>query len=259
MKQKHDAYVLTDKFLDGRKRIIDLTYKMGHVGSHTAPSLSCVDILTVLFSDYMDFDKDLFVLSKGHGGLGYYVALYEAGVITEDQLNTFEDNGGLFPGQPSKCVENTVIYSGGSLGLGLCYAVGRAMLHDGEIYTLLGDGELNEGTNWESAMYAGFHKIKNLTAIVDYNKMQSDGASDKILEVNIAGMFKAAGWDIIECDGHDAEDICKALDNERKGPTVIIAHTVKGKGISFMENNPEWHHNHLDDKLYADAKAELEK
>ena len=193
---------------DGRKKIIQLGYKAGHTGAHFAPSLSLVDVLTVLFTEVMDREKDLFVLSKGHGGLGYYVAMYEAGMITEEQLLTFEDNGGDFPGQPSRSPENGITYSSGSLGLGLGYAAGRAQVEpERRLFCLLGDGELNEGSNWESAMYAGFHKLANLTAIVDYNKMQSDGASEAILEFDIDGAFRAMGWQTCNYGCSKPEDL----------------------------------------------------
>jgi len=246
---------------DGRKKIIQLGYKAGHTGAHFAPSLSLVDVLTVLFTEVMDREKDLFVLSKGHGGLGYYVAMYEARMITEEQLLTFEDNGGDFPGQPSRSPENGITYSSGSLGLGLGYAAGRAQVEpERRLFCLLGDGELNEGSNWESAMYAGFHKLANLTAIVDYNKMQSDGASEAILEFDIDGAFRAMGWQTCSCDGHDPEAIYQALTTETDGrPLAVIAHTVKGKGISFMENEQAWHHNHLSEAQYQQALAELEE
>ena len=243
--------------VDARKRILDLTYKMGHVGAHVAPSLSLVDILVVLFRDVMDFSKDLFVLSKGHGGLGYYVALYEAGRITEEELNTFEDNGGDFPGQPSKNIDKSIVYSSGSLGLGLSYAVGRALKHEGTVYVLMGDGELNEGTIWEAAMFAGFHKMTNIVGIVDFNRMQSDGASDRILSYDIGSMWRSLNWNVATCDGHDANDIRNALETESDKPLVVIANTVKGKGVSFMEGNPQWHHGHLTEAQYQQAIDEV--
>ena len=246
-----------------RKNVLRLAYKAGNKGAHIAPSLSMVEIMEVLFCEVMDHSKDLFVLSKGHGGLGYYCAMAEAGLISKEQLDTFEDNGGYFPGQPSRDEKNGIIFSSGSLGMGLSYAAGLAWAakekgEDRTIYTLIGDGELNEGSNWESAMLIPYKGLNNVVAIVDYNGMQSDGFSKDILQVDLASLWRACGWEVIECDGHDEEALLEAYNAQTDKPKAILAHTVKGKGVSFMENDRTWHHNHMSEEQYNDAIREVE-
>jgi len=232
-------------------------------GAHIAPSLSMVEILAVLFIKVMRL-QDVFVLSKGHGGLAYYTALKEAGIITGEQLDSFETDGGDFPGQPSKKNENGIAFSSGSLGLGLSYACGLAIAakrqcNDKKIYVLLGDGELNEGSNWEAVMFAKHQKLGNIVAVVDYNGMQSDGASKEILGMDLESMFKALGWQTRICNGHSIDELAAAFEfSEREVPNVILAKTIKGKGVSFMENNNVWHHNRLNDEQYQNALREVD-
>ena len=247
-----------------RKNILRLAYKAGNKGAHIAPSLSMVEIGSVLFSDVMRKDQDFFILSKGHGGLGYYTAMAEGGFITPEQLETFEDNGGQFPGQPSRSKENGIQFSSGSLGMGLSYGAGLAWEakregQDRNVYVYLGDGELNEGSNWEAAMFIPYKGLNNVTAIVDKNGMQSDGFSADILDVDLGKLFEACGWEVVECDGHDEEDIYRAFEKVTEKPKAIIAKTVKGKGVSFMENDRIWHHNHMNEEQYNAAIKEVEE
>ena len=230
-------------------------------GAHIAPSLSIVEILTILFKEVMR-PQDVFILSKGHGGLAYYAALKEAGMITNTQLDSFESDGGDFPGQPSKNLENGIVASSGSLGMGLSYACGLALAarmkgDDKRVFVLIGDGELNEGSNWEAVMFAKQQKLSNLIAVVDKNSMQSDGKSSEILDVDLKSAFSAFAWRTLTCDGHALDELSAAFDNlESEVPTVVIAKTVKGKGVSFMENNNAWHHNRLNDEQYQSALRE---
>ena len=247
-----------------RKNILRLAYKAGNKGAHIAPSLSMVEIISVLFCQIMNHNKDKFVLSKGHGGLCYYCGMAEAGIITEEQLNTFEDNGGFFPGQPSRDSKNGVVFSSGSLGMGLSYSAGLAWAAkkrglDDVIYTLIGDGELNEGSNWEAAMLIPYQGLNNVVAIVDNNGMQSDGFSKDILQMDLASAWRAFGWDVIECDGHNEKQLLEAFEKKTEKPKVIIAKTVKGKGVSFMENDRTWHHNHMTEEQYNKAIKEVEE
>jgi transketolase len=249
---------LHEKVQAMRLDILRLAHAAGNKGAHIAPSLSAVEIMAVLFTAVMDHSKDLFVLSKGHGGLCYYCAMYQAGLITHDQLDSFEENGGIFPGQPSRCPENGVCFSSGSLGLGLAYAAGLALQRDRTIYTLLGDGELNEGSNWEAAMFASQQKLTNLVAIIDRNEMQSDGFSKDIMNIAPDKLFLAAGWSVVTCEGHHVESLLQAFQKDNYDmPKVIIAKTVKGKGVSFMENNREWHHSRLTDAQFVAATQEV--
>ncbi|HZK60800.1 MAG TPA: transketolase [Anaerovoracaceae bacterium] len=258
--------------LNMRKNIIHLAHQAGNNGSHLGPALSIVEIMAVLYLDILNIkpsnhtweSRDRFLLSKGHGGLGYYVAMYEAGVISKQELYTYEVNGGFFPGQPSKNLSLGIEYSGGSLGLGLSYGAGIAIAakrknESFRTFVLMGDGEINEGSVWESVMFAKHNKLSNLTAIIDKNSMQSDGPSKDIINIDIEAMWRGFGWEVITCDGHDIKQLMQALkQNNTDNPKVIIASTIKGKGISFMENSKEWHHNRLTDDLYQKAFKELE-
>jgi transketolase len=236
-------------------------------GAHIAPSLSMAEILAALFVGVMR-PRDVFILSKGHGGLAYYAALREAELISSEQLESFEANGGDFPGQPSKTTENGIVFSSGSLGMGLTYACGLAIAakrlgDDRRIYVLLGDGELNEGSNWEAVMLAKQQGLGNIVAIVDHNGMQSDGASAEILDVDLESAFRAFGWQTRTCDGHSVDELAEALElppelPKEEIPRVILARTVKGHGVSFMENNNAWHHSRLNDEQYRDAVEEME-
>jgi len=247
-----------------RLDVLRLAHAAGRKGAHISPSLSIVEIMTVLLADVMRPGQDLFVLSKGHGGLGYYAAMRQAGLITEEQLNTFEIDGGDFPGQPARSANNHVIYSSGTLGLGLPYAAGRAWAaraagEDRNLYVLLGDGELNEGCVWEAAMFARQQRLDNLTAVVDWNGMQSDGFSKDIIEMDLEAVWKAFGWEVICCPGHDVAALREAFSRPpAEAPIVVLAKTVKGKGVSFMENDRAWHHNRLEDAQYKEAVAEVE-
>jgi transketolase len=247
-----------------RLNILRLAAKAGKEGkgAHIAPSLSMVEILCVLHLKVMR-PPDTFVLSKGHGGLAYYAALRESGVITGEQLDSFETSGGDFPGQPAKKAENGIAFSGGSLGLGLSYACGLAIAakrqnRNQKIYVLLGDGELNEGSNWAAVMLARHHRLDNLVAIIDHNRMQSDGAASEILAVDLKSAFSSFGWDARECDGHCATELEDALSPARsEKPLAVFAKTVKGKGVSFMENNGAWHHARLNETQYQKSLGEV--
>ena len=256
-----------------RQNIMHLAHQAGSNGAHIGPALSIVEIMSVLYLQIMSIkpsdpiwsQRDRFLLSKGHGALGYYVALYEAGVITKDDLYTYEVNGSYFPGQPSKKLQLGIEYSGGSLGLGLSYGVGIALAakrknQSFNTYVLLGDGELNEGSVWESVMFAKHNKLSNLTAIIDRNNMQSDGSSDDIMSVDMEALWKGFGWEVVTCNGHNVKQLIEAFQHkDTDNPKVIIANTIKGKGISFMENSKDWHHNRLTDELYQRALSELEE
>jgi len=255
-----------------RKNIMHLAHQAGNNGAHIGPGLSIVEIMAVLYLDVMNLKtenplweaRDRFLLSKGHGALGYYVAMYEAGVISREDLYTYETNGGKFPGQPSKNLAKGIEYSGGSLGMGLSYGAGIALAakraqNDFKTYVLMGDGELNEGSVWESVMFARHQELSNLTVIVDRNSMQSDGSCGNILNYDIEAIWSGFGWEIVTCDGHNVGQLMEAFQKKTtKNPKVIIATTTKGKGISFMENSKDWHHNRLTDDLYQKAIAELE-
>jgi transketolase len=239
-----------------RRHIIEMTgaAKSGHPGG----SLSAVEIVTTLYWDVMNHDpanptmpaRDRFILSKGHAAPVLYAAMAEAGYTPGDQLKTLRRIGSMYQGHPDIRFIPTLEASTGSLGQGLSLAIGMGLAAklDGlpfRTYVMLGDGESQEGQIWEAAMFASYHKVDNVCCIVDYNRIQLDGFVKDIMDLEpLADKWRAFGWHTLEIDGHDIPAIQKAFAEAAatKGkPTVLIAHTIKGKGVSFMENNPKYH------------------
>lgn len=257
-----------------RKGIVTATHsaKSGHPGG----SMSAADIYTYLYFEEMNIDpadpkkadRDRFVLSKGHTAPGLYSTLANRGFFPVEDLTTLRHTGSYLQGHPDMKHIPGVDMSSGSLGQGISAAVGMAIAGkldnaDYRVYTLLGDGEIQEGQVWEASMLAGFRKLDNLVVIVDNNNLQIDGA---ITEVNspypIDKKFEAFNFHVINIDGNDFEQIEAAFKEARetKGmPTAIIAKTVKGKGVSFMENQVGWHGKAPNDEQYAEAMKELEE
>lgn len=246
--------------------------KSGHPGG----SLSAADIYTYLFFEELNIDpknpdkadRDRFVLSKGHTAPGYYAVLANRGFFPVEDLKTLRKVGSYLQGHPDKKHIPGVDMSSGSLGQGISAAVGMALSaklsgEDYRVYTLLGDGEIQEGQVWEAAMFAGHRKLDNFVAIVDNNNLQIDGAVDEVCTpYPIDEKFKAFNFHVINVDGHDFDALKAAFDEAKatKGkPTAIIAKTVKGKGVSFMENQASWHGTAPNDEQYAQAMEELEK
>ncbi len=256
-----------------RKGIITSTHsaKAGHPGG----SLSAADVFTFLYFEEMNIDpkdpekadRDRFVLSKGHTAPGLYAALANRGYFPVDDLKTLRKLGSYLQGHPNMHIPGVDMASG-SLGQGISAAVGMALGakldgKDYRVYTLLGDGEIQEGQVWEAAMFAGFRKLDNLVVIVDNNGLQIDGPVDKVCSpYPIADKFKAFNFNVVETDAHDFDQIRAAFKNARetKGmPTCIVLHSVKGKGVSFMENNADWHGKAPNDEEYAKAMEDLAK
>jgi transketolase len=210
-----------------------------------------------------DVDRDRVILSKGHGSLALYTVLHEFGHIPADVLETAELDGTRLPGQPIRDRELGVEFSSGSLGMGLGFAVGlalsaRMMQSTRQVFVVMGDGETNEGSVWEAAMAATHFGLDAITAFVDVNELQSDGLTTEIMSFDHAAAWTGFGWDVIEVDGHSIPAIQAAIAAERTGrPRCILARTVKGKGISFMERVAEWHHGRLTEPQYADAHHQL--
>ena len=246
--------------------------KAGHPGG----SLSAADIFTYLYFEEMnvdpknpkDPDRDRFVLSKGHTAPGLYAALAEKGYFPKEDLLTLRHLGSYLQGHPDMKHIPGVDMSSGSLGQGISAAVGMAIAGkmdnaDYRVYTLLGDGEIQEGQVWEASMMAGFRKLDNLVVIVDNNNLQIDGAIDEVCSpYPIDKKFEAFNFHVINIDGNDFDQIDAAFKEARatKGmPTAIIAHTVKGKGVSFMENQVGWHGTAPNDEQYAVAMEDLKK
>ena len=257
-----------------RKGIITSVHaaKAGHPGG----SLSAADIFTYLYFEEMNVDpkdpkkadRDRFVLSKGHTAPGLYSALAQKGYFPVEDLETLRHLGSYLQGHPDMKHIPGVDMSSGSLGQGISAAVGMAIAGkmdnaDYRVYTLLGDGEIPEGQVWEASMMAGFRKLDNLVVIVDNNNLQIDGAIDEVCSpYPIDKKFEAFNFHVINIDGNDFDQIDAAFKEAKatKGmPTAIIAHTVKGKGVSFMENQVGWHGTAPNDEQYAVAMEELEK
>ena len=258
-----------------RKGIIDGVHaaKAGHPGG----SLSAADLFTYLYFEELNVDpkdpkkadRDRFVLSKGHTAPGLYAALAEKGFFPKEDLITLRHTGSYLQGHPDmKCIPG-VDMSSGSLGQGVSAAVGMAIAakisgDDYRVYTLLGDGEIQEGQVWEAAMFAGFRKLDNLVVIVDNNGLQIDGKVDEVCSpYPIDKKFEAFNFHVINvADGNDMDQLKAAFDEAKatKGmPTAIIMKTVKGKGVSFMENQAGWHGKAPNDEQYAQAMEDLEK
>jgi len=257
-----------------RKGIVTAVHsaKSGHPGG----SLSAADIFTYLYFEEMNVDpanpqmkdRDRFVLSKGHTAPGLYAALAERGFFPKEDLVTLRHVGSYLQGHPDMKGIPGVDMSSGSLGQGISAAVGMAAAgkldkKDYRVYTLLGDGEIQEGQVWEAAMWAGFRKLDNLVVIVDNNNLQIDGPIDEVCSpYPIDKKFEAFNFHVINIDGNDFEQIRAAFEEAKatKGmPTAIVAKTVKGKGISFMEDQVGWHGKGPSDAEYAAAMEELEK
>lgn len=257
-----------------RRHAFDMALSAGSNGAHLGGGLSIMEIMATLYGGIMKYDsktphwegRDRFILSKGHGVLAYYSALAEAGFFPVEELNTFEQNEGPFGGHPVLNMSKGIEFSSGSLGQGLSFGLGIALTrktskHDFNVYVLLGDGECNEGSIWEAAMAAAHFKLGNLIAIIDRNNLQYDGPNNEVMNLeNFADKWRSFGWEAVEIDGHSIDEIFDALsDNSRnlEKPYVVIANTVKGKGVSFMENNRDWHHNRLTQAQYDQAIAEM--
>lgn len=242
--------------------------------SHIASVLSIADILAVLYADSLRVDpknptwpeRDRFILSKGHAGAGVYAALAESGFFPREKLLTHYQNGSTLSGHVSHKGNPGVEFSTGSLGHGLSVATGMALGLkrkdlNSRVFCLMSDGECDEGSIWEAAMFASHHKVSNLVAIVDYNKIQSLDSVSKTLGLEpFADKWKSFGWKVIEVDGHDHRQLLQTFSDSsdlQGSPLVVIAHTTKGKGVSFMENSVLWHYRSPQNAEYESAITEL--
>ncbi|WP_154859315.1 transketolase [Cyclobacterium xiamenense] len=260
------------KSLELRKKTLQYIKQAG--AGHTGGSLSCLDILHVLYRDVLrvgpenfhDPDRDRYIQSKGHSVEALYVVLADNGFFPFSELDTLCRYQSHFIGHPTRKVPG-IEQNTGALGHGLPLSVGTALAGKMDqkpyrVFTLLGDGELLEGSNWEAAMAAAHYQLDNLTAILDYNKLQITGPVEEVLHSGpLPEKWKAFGWEVREVDGHDIGALRKALHSVPfvKGkPSFLIAHTLKGKGVSFMENTLKWHHGVPSDEEYLLAIKELE-
>ena len=255
-----------------RKDIVSMICKSksGHPGG----SLSAVEILTALYFDQMNIDptnpkmedRDRFVLYKGNAAPALYATLAQRGYFAKDELNNLRQLGSMLQGHPDMKKVPGVEMSTGSLGQGFSVACGMAMAAKLDnapwnVYALLGDGEVQEGIIWEAAMSAAHYKLDNMIAFLDYNGLQIDGEVESVMNINpIEDKFKTFGWNVITIDGHDFDQIFAALDMAKDTvdkPTMIIAKTIKGKGVSFMENQASWHGSAPSEEQLEQALSEL--
>jgi transketolase len=244
-----------------------------HAGAgHTGGSLSCVDILNVLYNRVLrvspatfgDRTHDRYIQSKGHSVEALYVVLAEGGFFPESDLESLCRGGSHYVGHPTRKIPG-IEHNTGALGHGLSFAAGLALAAQKDktamrVFCLMGDGELAEGSNWEAALFAAHQQLENLTAIVDCNGLQISGRTRDVCSTEpLDQKFAAFGWAVTHANGHDFTELTKALTTTTPGkPTVVIAHTTKGKGISFMENVASWHHGVPNDADFARALAELD-
>jgi len=257
-----------------RRNMLEMALGAGYLGAHIGPGLSIVEIVAVLYGAVMRLDpknprwieRDRFLLSKGHGALALYTGLAEAGFISQDDLKTYEAPESFLTGQPAMFEDKGIEIASGSLGHGLSIGIGMSLAarkghHSYTTYVVIGDGESNEGSIWEAAMAAAHYKLPNLTVIVDVNGIQSDGRCEAVLDMGRhEDKWRSFGWEALVVDGNDVGALFDAFNAPRQypdKPRTMIAHTVKGKGVSFMENNNEWHHNRLSKPQHENAMKEL--
>ena len=269
---KYSAKELELKSIQYRKKIVSII-KAANAG-HTGGSLSAVDILNVLYNSIMDITpqnfqsvyRDHYIQSKGHSVEALYVVLADKGFYSESELDTLNQFQSHFIGHPTRKV-NGVEQNTGALGHGLAIAVGTALAgkkdgRDYRVFTLLGDGELEEGSNWEASMSAAYYQLDNLVVIVDYNKLQITGPIKEVTGIeDLKQKFDAFGYAVREVDGNSVSDLVEILGQipfEPGKPNLILAHTTKGKGVSFIENQVNWHHHVPTDEEYAIAMNELD-
>ena len=265
---------LKETAVEIRKGIVTAVHSAA--SGHPGGSLSAADIFTYLYFEEMNIDpkdpkkedRDRLVLSKGHVAPGLYATLAQRGYFPKEDLKTLRHTGSYLQGHPDMKHIPGVDMSSGSLGQGLSAAVGMALAgkmkkKDYRVYAVTGDGEIQEGQIWEAAMFAGARKLDNLVVIVDNNNLQIDGAIDEVCSpYPIDKKFESFNFHVINIDGNDFDEIKKAFDEARatKGmPTAIIAHTIKGKGVSYMENSVGWHGKAPNDEEYAIAVEDLRK
>ena len=234
-----------------------------------------VELLVTLFAEILVHkpsqpewtERDIFILSKGHAVLGYFAVLHHYGYFSAEKLATFQTNGSDLIAHPVKNLALGIESSNGSLGQGLAFGMGIALgmrkrRQDRRVYVMLGDGECNEGSVWESAAIASELKLGNLTAIIDENGFRNDGPNSTYDgRIVLANVWRSLGWNVVEIDGHDHRAILEAFHQAREttdAPTAIVARTIKGKGVPFMENDNEWHHNRITSNTLEDCLKALD-
>ena len=260
--------MLKEKASNIRKNILRIANSSK--GPHTGTALSCVDILTVLYFDTLniksfdDENRDIFILSKGHGAMALYATLYEKGYLSKEDLFSYYKDGGSLPAHLDKDTNDAIEISSGSLGHGLPQALGFAYSKklknkNSKVYVLMGDGETQEGSIWEAAMLAPKMNLDNLVVFIDRNNLQGYGRPSELVSFEpIDDKFKSFNWDVYRVDGHDVDAIKDAVNKQSSKPKMIVCDTTKGKGVSFMEDEMKWHYFIVTDEFLEQGIKELE-
>jgi transketolase len=257
---REDWVLSVDQIQAARLRLLRMHYEsgVGHIGGN----LSALDLLLCLYHDVLG-PADRFVLSKGHAAGALYVALWSVGLLEDAELATFHKDGTRLSGHPPADAIPQILFATGSLGHGQGLAAGLALANQltrrtGRVFCLTSDGEWNEGSSWESLIFAAHRRLNNLTFIVDANGLQGFGTTREVANIEpLADKFRAFGWETLEIDGHDQRAITHALDAPQSGPRAIVAHTTKGSGVSFMAHRMEWHYLPLNSEQYELAVKEI--
>ncbi len=268
----NDMKMLINTAQQVRKNILRMTLHAGSYGAHIGGGLSLSEILTTLYLHTMNIspknvcnpERDRLILSKGHGAIALYAVLKEAGFISENELFSFKQDSKNFWTHPRKDPTIGIEFSSGSLGQGLSLAAGTALAlrkqnNNAHIYVVIGDGECDEGSIWEAASFISHHQLDNITVIIDENKLQLDAPTQDIVNKDkLSERWQSFGFEVLTIDGHNIPDLVNAFSHRStKKPIAIIARTIKGKGVSFIENNPEWHVHPLTQQQYEQAMEEL--
>ncbi|MFA5186396.1 MAG: transketolase [Patescibacteria group bacterium] len=251
-----------------RRHIVDMACRAG--GGHVAPSLSCVEILVALYYRVLSVEnprwenRDRFILSKGHAALALYAVLARKGYFPQSWLDTYGLAGGKLGGMSEPTVPG-VVTSTGALGHGLSVGAGMAWAARMEgspyrVFVLMGDGECQEGSVWEAAAFAGHHQLSNLTAIIDRNRLQALDETERVTGLEPLGnRWRSFGWQVAEVDGHDVNAVADSLERPHTGPRILIARTIKGRGVSYMENQAIWHYRIPNQEEKNIAESELRR
>lgn len=255
-----------------RREMIEMTHNLGNTGAHIGGGLSLAEVMSVLYLGVLRYhrddmeaeNRDRLIFSKGHGTLALYTAMVEAGIIDREDLASYKKDDSVLSAHPAMNASLGIEFSSGSLGHGLSQGVGvclglkRKGNQESKVYVIVGDGECDEGSIWEAAASAAHYQLNNLVVVVDRNQLQYDGQTDQILSLApFEEKWKSFGWNAVSVDGHNVEDLYTAFHRDSDKPYVVIANTVKGKGISFMEGNPLWHNGALNAKQYEQAMQEI--
>lgn len=270
--EKIDWTQLTEIAKEIRRDVIKMTYLAGNQGAHMGGSLSLCEIMAVLYGGVMKIDpsnrlnskRDRLILSKGHGAIAMYAGLKQAGILTDAELKSYKQDGSYITAHPSYMPEKGMEFASGSLGQGLSIGAGVCLAWKikgnkiSRAFVVMGDGECDEGSVWEAAAFASHYALNNLVCMIDKNDLQYDGATKDILNMeSMILKWRAFGWKTKEIDGHDVTEIYDALTEQTDQPLCVICRTVKGKGVSFAENDYRWHNARLSESQYRKALEEV--